>query len=341
VNDRFQVCHRTGDGTVGRTGDRGRARARLRRHHHLDLGRRTLDGSGAGVGVKLTGRRGVRITGGTIKEFGIGIGLDGARGNRVSRVALREHPVRAIDASGGSDGNVFEWLTATDNRNAITLNGSRDNVVRLSDLSRNAITRIALIGASRNHVTANRIADNGYNGAVVVEGSDDNEVAANAIKGGELGVIVDTAARNLVALNYIDGAADGILVAGDANTVKANAVDGAKGGCEGCFGYGIGVLSGTGNVVKANLVSRSAADGINAAAGTWVGLNVALRNAALGINAVGSTDGGGNRAAQNGNAAQCAGVTCRSSAPPRGGHPGDRTPPRSAHRSGDGRRGHR
>ena len=26
VNDRFQVCHRTGDGTVGRTGDRGRAR---------------------------------------------------------------------------------------------------------------------------------------------------------------------------------------------------------------------------------------------------------------------------------------------------------------------------
>ena len=131
------------------------------------------------------------------------------------------------------------------------------------------------------------------------------------------------------------------LVAGDANTVKANAVDGAKGGCEGCFGYGIGVLSGTGNVVNANLVSRSAADGINAAAGTWVGLNVALRNAALGINAVGSTDGGGNRAAQNGNAEQCAGVTCRSSAPPRGGHPGDRTPPRSAHRSGDGRRGHR
>ena len=195
-----------------------------------------------------------------------------------------------------------------------------DNVVRLSDLSRNAITGIALIGASRNHVTANRIADNGYNGAVVVEGSDDNEVAANAIHGGELGVIVDTAARNLVTLNHVDGAADGILVAGDANTVKANAVDGAKGGCEGCFGYGIGVLSGTGNVVKANLVSRAAADGINAVAGTWVGLNVALRNAALGINAVGSTDGGGNRAAQNGNAAQCAGVTCRSSSPPRGGH---------------------
>ena len=65
----------------------------------LDLARHTLDGSGTGVGIKLTGRRGVRITGGTVKEFGIGIGLDGARGNRVSGVALRGHPVRAIDAS--------------------------------------------------------------------------------------------------------------------------------------------------------------------------------------------------------------------------------------------------
>ncbi len=68
--------------------------------------------------------------------------------------------------------------------------------MRLSDLSRNAITGIALLGAPRNHVTGNRIADNGYNGAVVVEGSDDNEVALNAIEGGELGVIVDTAERN-------------------------------------------------------------------------------------------------------------------------------------------------
>ena len=76
------------------------------------------------------------------------------------------------------------------------------------------------------------------------------------------------------------GADNITLVAGDANTVKANAVDGAKGGCEGCFGYGIGVLSGTGNVVNANLVSRSAADGINAAAGTWVGLNVAAQRRA-------------------------------------------------------------
>jgi parallel beta-helix repeat protein len=282
----------------------------------LDLGRRTVDGTGNGVGIRLAGRRGVRIVNGTVREFGIGIGLDGARDNRVSGVALHGHPVRGIDASNGSDGNVFEGLSATGNRNAITLNGSSGNVVRLSELSRNAITGIALIGASRNHVTGNRIADNGYNGAVVVEGSDGNEVALNSIRGGEAGIIVDTAARNLVTLNRVDGAADGILVSGDANTVAANAVDGARGGCDGCFGYGIGVLSGARNVVKANVVTRSAADGINAVersgdepsgrgSGTWIGFNVALRNGALGINAPGAIDGGGNRSER------CAGVRCR------------------------------
>src|SRR4051794_3613902 len=137
----------------------------------LDLGRRTIDGTGTGVGIKLSGRRGVRIAGGTVREFGIGIGLDASRSNRISNVTLTGNPARGIDASDGSDDNVFEGLNATGNRNAIVLNGSRSNTVRRSELSRNDITGIALIGASRNDVTGNRIAGNGYNGAVVVEGS--------------------------------------------------------------------------------------------------------------------------------------------------------------------------
>src|SRR3954468_9000934 len=65
----------------------------------LDLGRRTVDGTGNGAGIKLTGRRGVRIAGGTVKEFAVGIGLDASRSNRVSNVTLTGHPVRGIDAS--------------------------------------------------------------------------------------------------------------------------------------------------------------------------------------------------------------------------------------------------
>src|SRR4051794_19733429 len=83
----------------------------------LDLGRRTVDGTGNGAGIRLAGRRGVRIVNGTVKEFGIGISLDAARENHVSGVALHGHPVRGIDAANGSDGNVFELLDATGNRN--------------------------------------------------------------------------------------------------------------------------------------------------------------------------------------------------------------------------------
>jgi hypothetical protein len=95
--------------------------------------------------------------------------------------------------------------------------------------------------------------------------------------------------------------------------LTGNLVDGSVGGCEGCTGYGIGVLSGAGNVLKANIVTRNAADGIAVVApGTALGFNVALKNAALGINANGARDLGGNRATGNGNAAQCAGVSCSS-----------------------------
>jgi hypothetical protein len=69
----------------------------------------------------------------------------------------------------------------------------------------------------------------------------------------------------------------------------------------------IGITGGAGNVVKANVVQRSAGDGIHVAApGTWVALNVALRSGGWGIFAApGVRDGGGNRAER------CSGVRCR------------------------------
>jgi hypothetical protein len=57
----------------------------------LDLGGRTLDGSGApgSAGVRLAGRRGVKIVGGTVAGFATGIALDSSDGNRVWGVTVR------------------------------------------------------------------------------------------------------------------------------------------------------------------------------------------------------------------------------------------------------------
>jgi hypothetical protein len=308
----------------------------------LDLGRHTVDGAGAGAGVRLAGHRGVRIAGGTIREFVSGLVLDGADGNRVSGVTVRSSAGRGIDVLNGADGNVFERVSSSGNRTGIAITASAGNAIRLGTFSDNAATGVLLFGAARSQVDGNRVQRNVGQGIAIVEGSSDNRVSANWIEGGEAGLIVDTSDRTLLASNHVSGAGDGVTVAGNANTVTGNFVERSVGGCENCGGWGIGVVSGDGNVVKANLVSGSVADGISVAAG-WVGFNAAFDNGALGIHAApGVTDGGSNRAWDNATPAQCVGVTCRSAGRPGRGHPPrDRTPPRPTRRSGDGHRGHR
>jgi parallel beta-helix repeat protein len=280
----------------------------------LDLGRRTIDGSGAdgSHGIRVTGRRGVTIKGGTVREFAVGIGLDASDGNRVSGVTVRDSPGRGVNALNGSDRNLFSDVLSTGNLTGIAITGSTGNVVRSSALTANEFTGVLLFGATHTRVERNRVAGNVANGVAIVEGSAENAVLGNAVDGSDTGLIIDSSDRNLLSLNKVNGAGDGVLVAGNENVIAANLVDRSVGGCEGCSGFGIGVLSGA-NTVKLNLVQRSATDGINvAAAGTKVALNLALRNADHGIEVVpGVIDGGGNRAYGNGNSAQCVGVSCR------------------------------
>jgi parallel beta-helix repeat protein len=280
----------------------------------LDLGRRTLDGTGAAgsQGIRLAGHRGVTIKGGTIQEFATGVGLDAADGNHLRELAVRGSTGRGIDALNGSDGNAFDAITATGNRTGLALTASERNTLRASTLSDNAVTGVLLFGASRNRIEGNRVAGNGGNGVAAVEGSGDNQVLANAVDGSETGLIVDTSDRNLLSLNRVTGGGDGILVAGNGNTVAGNLVDRSVGGCETCSGYGIGVLSGDANALTANLVQRSLSDGINVAApGTRLTFNFALRNGGIGINAVaGVRDGGRNHASGNAARVQCVNVRC-------------------------------
>ena len=281
----------------------------------LDLGRRTVDGVGAGVGIKLTGHRGVKITGGTVREFGVGLALDDADGARVSALTVTGIAGRGIDLANGSDDNDFTAVRSSGNRTGFAVTASSGNRLRLSDLSGNAVTGVLVFGSAKTRVQGNRVVDNAGNGIAFVEGSTDNEASANVVRGSVTSLWIDTSDRNLLALNTVSGGGDGVLVAGSGNVVAGNVVDRSVGGCEGCFGYGIGVTGGAGNVVMGNLVTRSAGPlEIFAAAGTV-------------------TDGSGNRAAR------CEGVSCRGAQPrPRGS---ERTPRPGGHRNASGPRGHR
>jgi len=308
----------------------------------LDLGRKTIDGSGAGVGIKLAGRRGVKIKGGTVQEFGVGIALDAADGNRFSGLAVKGSAGRGIDAVNGSDQNTFDGIASTGNRTGIAITASTGNAVRLSALTDNAVTGVLVFGAAKTRVQGNRVTGNAGNGIAFVEGSTGNQALANRVEGAVTSVVIDSSDGNTLALNKISGGGDGVQVAGSRNVVTGNLVDRSVGGCEGCFGHGIAVAAGEGNVIKANVVTRSAGDGINVAAPTMVVTrNLATRNAGLGINAVsGVVDGGGNRASANGNPAQCVIVSCRGEHGHRSDSRGkDRTRRPEARRNGGGHRG--
>jgi hypothetical protein len=71
----------------------------------LDLGGRTIDGSGAenGHGIRLNGRRGVKIKGGTVQEFATGVGLDASDGNSLTGITVRGSAGRGVNALNGSD----------------------------------------------------------------------------------------------------------------------------------------------------------------------------------------------------------------------------------------------
>lgn len=282
-------------------------------HVTLDLGRRTVDGTGTGVGIRLAGHRGVRIKGGTVREFGVGVSLDDADGTRVSALRVTAIAGRGIDLANGSDGNELTAVSSTGNRTGVAVTASTGNRLRLSNLSENAVTGVLVFGSARTKVQGNRVVGNAGNGIAFVEGSTGNEASANLVQGSVTSLWIDTSDRNLLAFNTVSGGGDGVLVAGSGNVVTGNRVDRSVGGCEGCFGYGIGVTAGAGNVLKANVVTRSAGPlDIFAAAGT-------------------AGDGGGNRAAR------CEGVSCRTS-PRRGA---ERTPRPGGHRNASGPRGRR
>ncbi len=244
----------------------------------LNLGRHTIDGSGApgSAGIRLAGHRRVVVSGGTVKEFETGVALSHADGNRLRGLALHANTGRAIDLSGGSDGNQITGNDAGGNgKTGIALTDSTANVVSGNTAGHNAITGLLLDGASGNRIARNRAQGNVGNGIAIVDGSNRNTVSGNSLSGSQAGIVADSSSRNVIALNRLSANGDSIVVLGNANTVAGNVVRGSI-KCDDCGGDGIGVFGGSANSVTANAVHDVMTDGIAVAnaAGTIVSCNL-------------------------------------------------------------------
>ena len=264
----------------------------------LDLNGHTLDGVGRQFGVAIvSGRRGVHVTGGTVREFDGGILVYAGVRNVVSDNRLDHNDMGILLFAGGT-GNVV-----TRNRVTHSAGSSID------------------VSGSANRIEANHLLANGDGIILAGTAANDNDVRDNIVTGtggidtGGFGVAVaDGASRNRVERNAITGGqgpGPGIIVAhldsqeiGIGNTIVGNVVNTKSGGIF------VDDFS-TGTLVARNTVWGNPLDGIYIAAPiTTVSANLAIRNGQTGITAVpGVTDGGGNHAFGNGGA-QCVGIAC-------------------------------
>jgi parallel beta-helix repeat protein len=154
----------------------------------IDLNGYALSGSGAGVGIAITSRRDITISGGTIANFAAGIRALAATDIDVKHVEFAGNP-EGIDFQAGSIGNTV-----------------KENVFR------DSITRGIML---RTSVTGNDIKNNTFIndrvGILVFGGVDntlkDNEVSGSSVAGIRLNVI---ATGNVVKGNTVSSSAAGI-----------------------------------------------------------------------------------------------------------------------------------
>jgi parallel beta-helix repeat protein len=325
-------------------------------HITLDLNGHRIDGDGTefadcpkntfcDVGVLDDRYDGVKIKGGSTREFLFGVWLAGARHSRMVDIsssknvffgAVVSRSSRSVIRDGsfshnippegdgiglfGSDHTKIAGNSIKDNRGpGIHVDGSNGNLIKGNLFSHSSPG--VLIGGDRgsdrgdrNEVRGNRFVRNGA-GILVGRGSR-NVLTRNHLSRDGSGIGIEKGRHNLVARNVVvDPRSRGISlgldlpdesIGGVGNIVRRNEVRGSTGDA-------FLVNAGGNNLLKRNIASRANDDGFDIESrSTKLTENRATRNADLGIDAVrGVINGGGNVARHNGDRRQCIHIACR------------------------------
>lgn len=296
----------------------------------LDLGGHVIDGVGNGVGINNSGGfDNVEIVHGTVQQFLTGVNLRTANDNKLEHLTVLQHtfPIRLTLSN---DNELGHLTVSQSSGRGISLNGSNGNTIAHSRVS-NTFDGIHLLLSDSNRVEHNDVFSNTRSGIVLLFTSDNNTVEHNlahdhpawGISGN--GNTGNTYAHNKVFNNLIagieeEGSTNMVISHNEAfdngrgivlyqthaslveqNKVRSNTTDGIQ-----------TIFGSTGNLLRQNHSEENGDDGIDVGdPGNTITKNHANKNIDFGIFAVlGNIDGGGNKAKDNGNPAQCSGVSC-------------------------------
>ncbi len=318
----------------------------------LDLNGHRVDGDGTDfadcpkntfcdVGVLDDRYDGMKIKGGSMREFSFGVLLAGARHSRV------------VDMS--SSKNVFFGAAISRSSRSVVLDGSfshnippeGDGIgvfdsdhIKIADnsIKENPGPGIHVQASNHNVIKGNLFSHSSPGVLIGGDGPGNrNEVRGNRFVRNSEGILVGPGSRNMLTRNHFSRDGSGIgIEKGRHNLVARNVVvDARDRGILLGIDFPDGSVGGVDNIVRRNVVKRSGGDGFlvnrkgtsvlrrNVAIGangdgfdiesrsTRLASNRAKRNAALGIQAVrGVIDGGGNLARHNGDRRQCIHIAC-------------------------------
>jgi parallel beta-helix repeat protein len=191
----------------------------------IDGNRRTLQGSGLGTGISISGsfqivRENVTIKNTTIKNYNDGIQLGWSSNNSVSGNNITANNGDGID-TGFSSGNSISGNNITaNNGEGIVLYSSNYNSIGGNNVANNG-DGIGLHSSSGNSVSGNNITAN--NGGIGLATSSNNNLSSNKIANNEYGIYIVSSSGNSISGNNIANNDEGIhLSSSSSNSIFHN-----------------------------------------------------------------------------------------------------------------------
>jgi len=191
----------------------------------------TVQGTGSGTGIRLSGISNVTIKNMEITTFYYGIRL------------------------GSSSYNSIVGNNITNNNEGINLvSSSNYNIISGNNITNNWYG-IWLDYSSSNSISGNSVTNNNYDG-IHLESSSSNTISVNNIKNNNCGIYLDYCASNSISGNNITNNWYGIyLVSSSSNSISGNNITNNA--------YGIYLESSSSNTISVNNIKNNSHDGIH------------------------------------------------------------------------------